>query len=82
VVRYQNGLFLPEKGISGLDKAAREARVDEVFLSGLSQIIRQGRDAMAGETSRNAVDQERMARNAMARQVNDSATSSVKSGQI
>ena len=52
VVRYQNGLFLPEDGISGLDKAAREARVDEVFLSGLSQIIRQGRDAMAGETSR------------------------------
>ncbi len=52
VVRYQNGLFLPEDGISGLDKAAREARVDEVFLSELSQIIRQGRDAMAGETSR------------------------------
>ena len=26
--------------------------MDEVFLSGLSQIVRQGRDAMAGETSR------------------------------
>jgi RecA-family ATPase len=52
VVRYQGGLFLPEIGTSSLDKAAREARVDEVLLSGLSQIIRQGRDAMAGETSR------------------------------
>jgi RecA-family ATPase len=52
VLRYQHGLFLPEIGISDLDKAARQARVDEIFLSGLSQIIRQGRDAMAGETSR------------------------------
>ena len=45
-------LFPPEIGISDLDKAARQARVDEIFLSGLSQIIRQGRDAMSGETSR------------------------------
>jgi RecA-family ATPase len=51
VVRYQGGLFLPEAGISSLDKAAREARVDEIFVSGLSQIIRQGRDAMVGKTS-------------------------------
>jgi RecA-family ATPase len=51
VVRYQDGLFLPERGMSNLDKAARESRVEEVFLSGLSQIIRQGRDAMAGKTS-------------------------------
>jgi RecA-family ATPase len=51
VVRYQNGLFLPERAMSNLDKAAREARVDEIFMSGLSQIVRQGRDAMAGQTS-------------------------------
>jgi RecA-family ATPase len=51
VVRYQHGLFLPEVGTSSLDKAARKARVEEIFLSGLSQIIRQGRDAMAGKTS-------------------------------
>jgi RecA-family ATPase len=25
VVRYQNGLFLPERGMSNLDKVAREA---------------------------------------------------------
>jgi hypothetical protein len=41
----------PERGMSNLDKAARESRVEEIFLSGLSQIIRQGRDAMAGQTS-------------------------------
>jgi len=51
VVRYQNGLFLPERGLSNLDRAARESRVEEIFLSGLSQIIRLGRDAMAGQTS-------------------------------
>jgi RecA-family ATPase len=51
VLRYRNGLFLPEAGASSLDKLAREARVDEVFLQGLQQLIRQGRDAMAGQTS-------------------------------
>jgi hypothetical protein len=50
-LRYQNGLFLPEAGISSLDKAVREATVDEVFLRGLAQLIQQGRDAMAGTTS-------------------------------
>src|SRR5262245_61571741 len=51
VLRYQHGLFLPEAGISNLDKLAREARVDEIFLSGLKQIIEQGREAIAGDTS-------------------------------
>jgi RecA-family ATPase len=51
VLRYQRGLFLPEAGISNLDKAAREMKVDEIFLRGLSQIIQQGRDAIAGENS-------------------------------
>jgi RecA-family ATPase len=51
VLRYQNGLFLPEAGISNLDKLAREAKVDEIFLRGLGQIIQQGRDAIAGENS-------------------------------
>jgi RecA-family ATPase len=31
VLRYRNGLFLPEKGASGLDKLAREAKADETF---------------------------------------------------
>jgi RecA-family ATPase len=51
VLRYQRGLFLPEPGTTSLDKLAREAKVDDIFLRGLSQIIQQGRDAIAGETS-------------------------------
>jgi hypothetical protein len=31
-LRYQRGLFLPEVGMSSLDKLAREARADEIFL--------------------------------------------------
>jgi AAA domain len=51
VLRYQHGLFLPERGVSSLDKLAREAKVDDIFLHGLGQIIQQGRDAIAGENS-------------------------------
>jgi RecA-family ATPase len=51
VLRYQHGLFLPERGISNLEKVAREAAVDQAFIAGLETIIRQGRDAMAGRTS-------------------------------
>ena len=51
VLRYQRGLFLPEQGITNLDKLAREARVDEVFLRGLGQIIQQGHDAIAAKNS-------------------------------
>jgi hypothetical protein len=32
VLRYRNGLFLPEHSISGLDKIAREAKAEEIFL--------------------------------------------------
>lgn len=35
-----------------LDKLAREAKADELFLSGLGQIIQQGRDAISGNKSR------------------------------
>jgi RecA-family ATPase len=51
VLRYQRGLFLPVPGIANLDKLAREARVDEIFLHSLKQIIEQGRDAILGESS-------------------------------
>jgi RecA-family ATPase len=44
VVRYQRGLFLPEKGISDLDKLAREARIDELFVTLLRQFTKQGRN--------------------------------------
>jgi RecA-family ATPase len=33
VLRYQRGLFLPEQAMSGLDKVAREATVEEAFIS-------------------------------------------------
>jgi RecA-family ATPase len=50
-LRYQRGLFLPVAGVGSLDKMAREAKIDEIFLYGLRQIIQQGRDAMVGATS-------------------------------
>ena len=51
VLRYQGGLFLPESGLSSLDKLAREASTDDAFLTGLQTLAAQGRDAMAGHTS-------------------------------
>jgi RecA-family ATPase len=44
VVRYQRGLFLPEASISGLDKIAREAKADEVFLDLLKRFSGEGRN--------------------------------------
>ncbi len=32
VLRYQRGLFLPEAGVSNLDRAARTATAEDVFL--------------------------------------------------
>jgi RecA-family ATPase len=37
VVRYQNGLFIPERGISNLEKAAHEAEADRVFIDLLNR---------------------------------------------
>ena len=44
-------MFLPEAGISNLDKLVREARVEEIFIAGLGRVIQQGRDAIVGENS-------------------------------
>ena len=44
VLRYQRGLFLPEMGVGGLDKLAREAKADEVFLDLLRRFAGQGRN--------------------------------------
>jgi RecA-family ATPase len=44
VLRYRNGLFLPEASISGLDKIAREAKADEIFLELLQRITKEGRN--------------------------------------
>jgi RecA-family ATPase len=44
VLRYQRGLFLPEAGMSSLDKLAREAMVDETFMSLLKRFIERGQN--------------------------------------
>jgi RecA-family ATPase len=44
VLRYQRGLFLPEGGMSNLDKLAREQKADEVFLMLLKTFASQGRN--------------------------------------
>jgi RecA-family ATPase len=45
VLRYQNGLFLPVPGMNNLDKAAREAKAEEVFLALLHRFTRENRIA-------------------------------------
>jgi RecA-family ATPase len=50
-LRYRHGLFVPEGSASDLERLAREARVDELFLDGLGQIMRQGHDAIAAQNS-------------------------------
>lgn len=42
VLRYQGGLFLPEAGVSSLDKAVRTAKANELFLDLLRRFASQG----------------------------------------
>ena len=44
VLRYQRGLFLPERGMSSLEKAAAEAKADQAFLDRLRRVSEQGRN--------------------------------------
>jgi RecA-family ATPase len=44
VLRYRNGLFLPEAGVPGLDKFAREAKADDIFLTLLKRLASEGRN--------------------------------------
>jgi RecA-family ATPase len=44
VLRYRNGLFLPEAGMSNLDKVARETRAEEMFVELLQRHSAQGRN--------------------------------------
>ena len=44
VLRYGNGLFLPVAGVSDLDKIARDAKADEVFLDLLKRFAGEGRN--------------------------------------
>jgi RecA-family ATPase len=52
VLRYRNGLFLPERGASGLDKIAREAKADETFLDLLKRFAGEGRNVSHHPTSK------------------------------
>jgi hypothetical protein len=51
VLRYQRGLFLPEGGISSLDKLAREQKAEEIFLALLARFEREGRNVSDKPTS-------------------------------
>jgi RecA-family ATPase len=51
VVRYQRGLFLPEAGMSSLDKIARQQAADEAFLALLARYERDGRNVSDKPTS-------------------------------
>ena len=53
VLRYHGGLFLPEGGVSGLDKLAREQRAEEAFLSLLTRFNDQGRNVSDKPSSNN-----------------------------
>jgi RecA-family ATPase len=51
VLRYQRGLFLPEAGMSGLERLAREQTADEAFLTLLGRFEREGRNVSDKQTS-------------------------------
>jgi RecA-family ATPase len=51
VLRYKNGLFLPEAGISSLDKLAREQKAEEAFLALLARYERENRNVSDKPTS-------------------------------
>ncbi len=44
VLRYQHGLFLPEAGVSDLDKAGRTAKAEDVFMELLRRFTAEGRN--------------------------------------
>jgi RecA-family ATPase len=51
VLRYQRGLFLPEGGVSSLDKLARESKAEELFLDLLRRFAGQGRNVSEKPTA-------------------------------
>jgi RecA-family ATPase len=51
VLRYQRGLFLPEGGLSSLDKLAREQKVQDTFMALLARYTREGRNLSDKKTS-------------------------------
>jgi RecA-family ATPase len=53
VLRYRDGLFLPETAVSGLDKMERETQADEVFIYLLKRFDGEGRNVCEKPKSRN-----------------------------
>ena len=53
VLRYQHGLFLPEAGVSDLDKAARSAKAEDVFMDLLRRFSGQARNVSDKSTAPN-----------------------------
>jgi RecA-family ATPase len=51
VLRYQHGLFLPEQGLSTIDKAAFEAKTEDLFIDLLGRLIERGVDPSPAPTS-------------------------------
>jgi hypothetical protein len=51
VLRYQRGLFLPEAGLSSLEKLAREQKAEDTFLALLARFERDGRNVSDKLTS-------------------------------
>ena len=51
VLRYQRGLFLPEHGLSTLDRAARDATVDAAFISIGKKLEDRAQDLSPKQTS-------------------------------
>lgn len=50
-LRYQNGLFLPERGLSSLDNMARDQQVEDIFLALLARYDGEGRNVSDKLTS-------------------------------
>jgi RecA-family ATPase len=53
VLRYQRGLFLPEAGVSSLDKAARTAKAEELFIELLRRLSGEKRNVSNKPTAQN-----------------------------
>jgi RecA-family ATPase len=53
VLRYRDGLFLPERSMSGLAKVAHDTKADETFLDLLKRFTGEGRKVSHNENARN-----------------------------
>ena len=51
VLRYQRGLFLPEAGLSNIDKAARELAVEEAFIAIAQKLEAREQELSPSQTS-------------------------------